>query len=501
MIPTIGMQSTSRSLPPLGGRLLGIYRVLWLALAAATVGILMLSIIHPTAQPLIVGLRLLKAAIVLTVAAILFRRRQRDAVAALLSLVLMLWTVTSSFDFGTAEVPPMLLDRLRFFLFVLALLLFPDGSWRPGWTRAVAVSSAGVFMLGVGEGLRLVPTRLFLPLAVACVIAAVLALVSRFRAAQVEAVRQQLKWVALGLTAGIGLILLARSGALLSRHSSVLHSAGFLWEGMFQLGIAVVALGFLISLLRYRLFDAETAISRSATLAVLTIMLVATFAGTEATIEWAGQQYLGMGIGNISAAMAAAVAAVLLNPLHDRVSDWAERHFQRDLVLLKRELPELLENLGASATPPQLGIAVLSHVNEALHATRSALIASGATVIAANGVSLKDARRWSREWLSKVETLAQCDRDDCLFPIRVELPCPYSGKPGWVLLGPRPDGSIYGKDDLSAIEFVRPAIRNALARATNREALRKTTRRKWQSLLCEVVELRSRVRALEAGRI
>jgi len=55
-----------------------------------------------------------------------------------------------------------------------------------------------------------------------------------------------------------------------------------LWEAMFQLGIIIVALGFLVSLLRFRLFDAETVISRSAAYAALTIALVATFGANTA---------------------------------------------------------------------------------------------------------------------------------------------------------------------------------------------------------------------------
>ena len=338
-----------------------------------------------------------------------------------------------------------------------------------------------MFLLGIAEGIQLVPTHLFLPFAIACIIAAVAALFVRFRTAATEAVRQQLKWVALGLVAGIGLILTARSGAALASALPPLRAVPILWEAMFQVGIAIVALGFLVSLLRYRLFDAETAISRSAAFAGLTIALVATFAGTEAAIEWVGQQYLGMGIGNVSAAMAAAVAAVLLNPFHSRISDWAEQHFQRDLVLLKRDLPKILEDLAASATSQEVGAVVLSRINQAVHATRSALVAPGSSVIAASGIPVKGIKRCSREPLRT---------DDVLFPVQLELAYPVSGKSGWLLLGPRPDGSLYGKEDLDAIKAVLPAIRHALAWATAHEAVTNQQRRQWQSLRREIAELR-----------
>ncbi|MEO8454900.1 MAG: hypothetical protein ABI454_07060, partial [Sphingomicrobium sp.] len=324
------------SLPQLSGGLLWAYRALWCALTLIALATLSLSVFEPAVHPLVIALRLAKGVVLVGVTAILLRRRPSDPVAALLSLALLLWAITSSFDFTGQATAPLLLDRARFLLFALALLLFPNGDWRPAWTRKVAAASGGVFLVGVAETLQATPTHLFLPLAIGCIIAAVASLVCRYRNAVTEAARQQLKWVAFGLVTGIGLILCARAGAELSAMSSTLPPMPILWEAMFQLGIVAIALGFLVSLLRYRLFDAETAISRSAAFAGLTVAVVATFGGTEALIENLGQLYLGMGIGNISGAMAAAVAALLFNPLHTRISEWAEGRFQHDLVVLKR---------------------------------------------------------------------------------------------------------------------------------------------------------------------
>ena len=51
--------------------------------------------------------------------------------------------------------------------------------------------------------------------------------------------------------------------------------------------------GLLISLLRYRLYDAESAISRSVVYGALTLMLLAIFAESEKVIEVMGEEYLG----------------------------------------------------------------------------------------------------------------------------------------------------------------------------------------------------------------
>lgn len=493
MTPALA-ETLGTGLPPLGGRLVLAYRIAWFALALTAAAVLAASIVEAAAHPTVLVLRLTKAVILISVCAILLRRRANDPVAALLALAFLTWTVSSSFDFTSGELLPRLLDRVRYLFFVLALLLFPDGRWQPRWTRPLAVASSAVFALGVGEALGIFPTSLYLPLAIACVLGAIAGLIERFRTAESEAVRQQLRWIALGLVAGVGSILSARAGAALT-------GASILWEALFQLGIVSIALGFLVSLLRYRLFDAETAISRSAALAGVTVAVVATFAGTEATIELIGQQYLGMGIGDISAAMAAAVAAVLLNPLHDRISQWAENRFQRDLVCLKRQLPEQLAELSARSTPAELGAAALPRICEAVHATRSALLV-GRRMVAANGVSNSEVRNWAKASLSNPDDVPGTVPGDPLFPVRLALHCPFSGKAAWLLLGPRPDGSLYGRDDLEALGAVLPAIRHALAWTLDREQLRRDcrtlSRRTASRLAFLEVEL-SAVRGLRAA--
>ena len=500
MIPHSVMAITLRSLPPLRRGLLGIYRILWCTVASAAVGILLASILHPTAGSVILGLRLLKAAVVLTVAAILFRRRQRDAVAALLSLALLLWTVTSSFDFTSSMTSlPAVLDRLRFLLFTVALLLFPNGRWHPRWARGIAAITMAVFAVGTAEALHWLPTRGFLPLAIPCVIAAIATLAVRFRTASNEAERLQLKWVALGLVFGVGCILTARAGFALTARVVMPVGAPLLFEALFQSGIALIALGFLVSLLRYRLFDVETVVTRSAAYGALTLALLVTFAASEAVIETFGQNYFGMSIGNEAAAIAAAIAAVVLTPLHHRISHWAEQHFQRDLVLLKRDLPEMLGDLAATGTPAQLATVILPRINAAIHATRSALVSPGGSAVAADGALLKDVRRWLSENPS-FDNLKACGRHDPVFPIRLPLTHPNLGAAGWILLGPRPDGSLYGKEELGAVESLCPAVRRALLWVITREASRDAQRREKRALRRELAELRHRLESAGSNK-
>lgn len=456
------------SLPPLGGRLLRTYRLAWWLLLFAALAAVAWSWIEPTVSPEVLGLRLAKSAVLVAVATILFRRRGRDPVAAMLSLAFLLWTISSSIDFAGVSIVASLVDRCRFLLFALALLLFPNGEWRPGWTRPIALIIIATFLLGIGEAIGLIASSLYLPIAIGCVLAALAALFARYRLTEPGAQKQQLKWVTLGLVVGIALILSARAGAKLAAGMAMPIIGRAAIEGMFQLGIIVLALGFLVSLLRYRLYDAEAAISRSAAYAGLTLALVGTFAASEAIIQTLGQRYFGAGVGDLSGGIAAAIAAVLLTPLHSRISNWAEQHFQHDLAMFKHELPDLLMTLSAGASVKRLATTVLPRIEQAVQATRMALLVDD-RLVAAQGIELVAARKLLKGWRPPTTSDLIGRDDEKAFPLHMALRCPLGSIRGWLLLGPRPDGSYYGKDDIEALSAIAPSLQRTLFQVAARE--------------------------------
>lgn len=491
----VQLPTGTKSLPPLGGRLFAAYRLIWWALIVVALATVIWSWTLPALSIGIEVLRTTKSIILIAVSAILYRRRRREPVAAMLGLAFLLWTISSSADFAVASSLPAAIDRFRFLFFALALLLFPGAGWSPGWTHRIAWAIVATFLLGIAEASGLAPSRLFLPLAIGCVLAALATLTSRYRIAN-DVQKQQLKWVLLGLVCGISLILTARAGAALTRGMAVPIVGAILLEGVFQLGIVAVALGFLTSLLRYRLYDAEAAISRSAVYAALTLALVGTFAASEALIELIGQHLFGMAIGNISGAVAAAVAAMMLTPLHGRISSWAEQRFQHDLAVLKSELPDLLAVLSASASVKRLAASVLPRIELAVHASRLALLVDG-KLAGACGISCPSARRLLRDWkpLEDSQPLLRDDAD--AFPLQVALRCPLGRTRAWLLLGPRPDGSFYGRDDLEALQEIVPPLQRSLLLVAEREAALRKERARQRSLDREVALLKSRLDRLE----
>ena len=491
----VPLPAGTNSLPPLGGRLFAAYRLTWWTLIAVALATVIWSWTQPTLSIGIEMLRTTKSIILVAVSAILYRRRRREPVAAMLGLAFLLWTISSSADFAAASSLPVAIDRFRFLFFALALLLFPSAGWRPGWTRRVAWAIVATFLLGIAEASGLAPTRAFLPLAIGCVLAALAALTSRYRTVD-DIQKQQLKWVLLGLVCGISLILTARAGAALTREMAVPIIGSLLLEGLFQLGIVAVALGFLTSLLRYRLYDAEAAISRSAVYAALTLALVGTFAASEALIELVGQRLFGMAIGNVSGAVAAAMAAMMLTPLHGRISGWAEQRFQHDLAALKSELPDLLAVLSASASVKRLAASVLPRIELAVHATRLALLVDG-KLAGARGISSASVRRLLGGWKPPEDSQPLSRDDAAAFPLQVALRCPLGRTRAWLLFGPRPDGSFYGRDDLEALQEIVPPLQRSLLLVVEREAALRKERARQRSLDREVDLLKSRLDSLE----
>ena len=173
------------------------------------------------------------------------------------------------------------------------------------------------------------------------------------------------------------------------------------------------------------------------------------------------------------------MVAVMLGPLHNRISDWAEDRFQRDLSILKKELPDLLLALSSGNTVRHFGAIVLPKIQSAVHSMRIALWIDGA-IVARHG-SAKSSRRRLKRQLSFNTGALLAHVDDADFPLRIALRSPLGNLRCCLLLGPRPDGSFYGRDDLGALAAITPSLRDALftvlARERNKHAFAKSVQR------------------------
>lgn len=412
--------------------------------------------------------------LLMATAVMLFRRRPRDPVVALFSAGFLLVTVLGGGAVGLAELGVAdwqlrLISGLAFCSILLAIAVFPTGSFTPRWTLAIIPLLIVLLTAPFwpDEMLWLSP---FTPPVVA--LFAVAAATWRFVKLPPGQERQQLKWATLGICA---LILFGVAGQVLNVIDrqvidNRLHFALLVGQTLSSfLALALVCAGLLISLLRYRLYDADSAISRSATLAALTLSLIAVFAGTEKLIETLGEQWFGGSAGSAAGAIAAGLAAVLLVPMHRWLDAWAERRFQHNLVTL-RKLPDLMGDLRETANTEQLAEAALNRIANTLRATGGAIVLSDGAMVARLGTEEHH-------------------------PVRLPLDDETCGHVGELHLGPRPDGTLYGKDEREALSSVTGSVARAIAIVRERSE----TEMRWQRRLNDLrVTFDNRLRAIEA---
>jgi hypothetical protein len=435
---------------------------------------------------------------------ILFVRRRREIVPVLLS---MSFLVLSGFVSGQPALTNAGLsgafvnttaDLLGWMPLVLALVTFPDGRLVSKWAAAAPILAA---LAALNDAFFGVAWADDLAVGLAFIIAGT-ALLLRYRRLPSGTGRQQLRWAFLGFFAGISLLLVVLLVIALANQLRSLDPRWIVWfpvvvNILAGLSFPCIALGLLVSVLRYRLYDADTIIGRSAAYGVLTLGFVALFAGSEKLAELIGEKYFEHSIGIAAGAVGAAVAAACIVPLHNRVHRWAERRFQKPLIRLREGLPECVADLHDTASVGEIAQAVMKRVEAGVRSTREAVLlghAQKCVVAGARRVADPEVAKWRSGWaIQSGEHALDCDRKDPLFPLRVRLCIETADEPetiGWLLLGPRPDGSFFGKDEREALEHVAGPVARAIHVAQLREQREQRTEAQHS-------EAEARLRALE----
>jgi hypothetical protein len=285
-------------------------------------------------------------------------------------------------------------------------------------------------------------------------LSAVATIVLRYRSLTDRPARQQIKWFVLGFAVSVSASLTI---AILPEYNDPLMRGipgYYVFYRLLRLvEYSALPLGLLISLLRFRLYDAETTISRSAAYVALSVAMLAVFTATERVIEVMGEEVYGGATGAIAGGAAAALVAVMVAPAHHRIDRWAKRHFQRGLVQLSEELPDIVGDLREVASPAQIAKAAAELIYAALHTT-SVSIETGHGILAVLG--------------NVLDAGAQPESSRSLMT-RVPLGFAREDPAAWLVLGPRPDGSALGKDELQALTKAAGHLGRALDIARQRE--------------------------------
>jgi hypothetical protein len=239
----------------------------------------------------------------------------------------------------------------------------------------------------------------------------------------------------------------------------------------FALAVLLLQLGLLVALLRYRLYDAEIVIGRSVNFAVITLGVAAIFAAAGDAVKQIVYNYSGNTNNEGPIIFAAALATIMVNPIQERVQRWSEKRFQKNLYLLREDLPQSVRDMRETASLSEMLDEILAQVDRGVRSVRAAMIVNGC-VLSVRGLTVDEVEAWRTSVFAHDYKSDICEPSDRLFPIRAPL-VPSSDKEepiGYLLVGPRPDGSIPSRQEQKALAEVSEDIARAIRTVIKREA-------------------------------
>lgn len=439
------------------------------------------------------------AIFLLVAATMLMRRRPDDPVSLLLSFSFLcaagwLERPGAFYDWIGASFLNNLIPTLWLGFLCAAIPAFPDGRFVTKWAAWLTLLAVPLTIWGGlddSDGYEAIPIALVYLSAVA------ISPYLRFRRTPPGLLRQQLKWAAFGFASSLALMMVATFLFLIvvlqvlpNRLSDIALLAMVI---AVYLCMIILPIGLLVSLMRYRLWDADAAIGRSIGYAAVTLFLASIWAGSTELFK----QLLNTELGDSSAPIAAAVGTVLtamvFGPARDKVKAWADEYFEPGLVRLRR-LPQLLQIWQHGDRPEDIGDPVVTQIGDSLHARNVVLllrVEDAYAPIAATGVSSPEIRAWLEQSPAGVLAADSFDRSDALFPVRIVLD-EGGDATGALLLGPRSDGSIYPRHEREALATIEVPLAAALRQAQRRE-------RSDKRLGAFLAQIEARIDAIEAA--
>lgn len=408
-------------------------------------------------------LSLLTCATLIACAVLLFLRRPQDPVALLFSFSFLLFagTIDPPLALWLAAATGLFYDvysLLGWVLLVVGLAGFPDGRFTPravGWVPLAALVAAPFL---ADDTLSMVAGSIIAFIAPLSLLACHMIKYRRFPPG-IE--RQQIKWAAFGFASGLLLL----TGAFLLTaawwETGVMRPFyALIVITLFNLGFMAMAVGLLISLIRFRLWEADRVISRSAISAAVTLAVGIVWTLSMDMLKVGVEWVLGQENETVATIAGGILAAGIFAPTQALAMRWAKVRLAGDESRLQR-LIDRLAVWRATETPEEIGVRTLSALAAAVHCNAAALLIDGS-----RGLRLLAARD-----VEDADALGQPSYEPSADPrFAMVLPLEDEDGPiGQLLIGPRSDLNRYNAaqlDGLAAItEPLAEALRAALKRA------------------------------------
>jgi len=419
------------------------------------------------------GAALFACSVLLFCSLLLALRRPTDPVAMLFAVVfplmaasvdpaIQLWMWT-----GYSWMEDVLSDSW-YYLLLIALAVFPDGVFVPRFLRWLFVASLplivfltlpdvnGILQVLVGVGvLMLLLGGQFV----------------RYRRLETGIEKQQLKWAAFGFASGFILLLIAFTMVAFIPENSSQQNPLFNLATLvfFSLGVAMIPLGLLIALIRFRLWEADTVITRSAAYAVVTLIVGVVWGASSDLVKMVIEQVLGHQSEAGATTIGAVIAAGVFSPTQSLVLGWTRKRFGGPLERM-RGASARMKKWALTETPAEVATRALAIIDDVMHPSASAIMLDTALnrelVAARNASSPDDAEL--------VEQLTLADEESSV---------------GTLLLGRRSDGNRYNRQQLEAVEELIPSLAEALRVARSHHSRESEMQQRLEEMAARLAQL------------
>ena len=417
---------------------------------------------------------LLACTALLACSLLLALRRPHDPVAMLLAFafVCLAATVDPPLQFWLWTNQDVVLDILGaifFYFMLIALASFPDGVFAPRflrWLLPIGIPLAILVSIpGVDENVQGI-------LGVGVLFAVLGSQVVRFRREPEGIARQQIKYAGFGFAAGFLLVLAAviYAASLGDDPNGYTPLQGLAVLLLFSSGIAAIALGLLVALIRFRLWEADTVITRSAAYAVVTLIVGIVWAASSDLVKLVITEVMGRESEAGATTVGAIIAAGVFSPTQSAVLGWTRKHFGGPLDQI-HDAAKRLKSWGLTESPEEVATRALSIIDQAAHPAASAIVldtAMGIELIAARGevTSADDPRL--------IEKLVLEDEESSV---------------GTLLIGRRSDGNRYNRQEIDAIREIIPSLAEALRVARGRFSRESAMHQKMEEMAARLAQL------------
>jgi hypothetical protein len=329
------------------------------------------------------GVNIVLGWIYLFIALFLFWRRPSDKVAVLVASFFLLFFSGSNLHLLSKNYPGIaqaghFMDVVVTILSFTIFFIFPDGEFKPRWTRW-----AFLYVVAV-QAWRLINNdayqSMFLLLGGLPFLLIGAAQLQRYRRHSTPSQRRQVKWVVFGLIASsgtLGLYIIALLSVPELREPSasgiLVSLAGhMLWFGFMIMFPATL----LIAIFKSQLWDIDLVIRRTLIYGAITFLLGGVYLGAVTILQSLFTSTSGQS-SKLSVVLSTLAIAALFNPLRSRIQDVIDRHFFRQKYNAELALEKFAASAQMETNLDELGSQILKTVQETIQPEQTSLWLAG----------------------------------------------------------------------------------------------------------------------------